>query len=214
MPIITDEIVPDYIDYALLVDNSMYKIIRDVLKIVELHGLKYDHYFYISFDTTRKDVVMPRHLFEEYPLEMTVVLQKDYEDLMIYEDCFEVVLIFGHGTKERIVVPIKSVTSFFDPSVQFGLRFQSQFDITQDLQNQKNRDKNGFAPHDHQPENDVMNDLYGCSGKTANRFNHEEQEYKKRREQKKSDSKKKDKTKGKKHDKKDPKIISIDDYLK
>jgi hypothetical protein len=53
-----------------------------------------------------------------------VILQHQFWDLTVTEDRFEVGLSFG-GIPERLVVPFKSIKSFFDPSVQFGLQFEA-----------------------------------------------------------------------------------------
>ena len=42
----------------------------------------------------------------------------------VLEDRFEVGLSFG-GIPERLVVPFSAIKSFFDPSVQFGLQFET-----------------------------------------------------------------------------------------
>jgi hypothetical protein len=54
---------------------------------------------------------------------MTIVLQHQFWDLVVTEGGFEVGLSFG-GIPERLVVPFAAVKGFFDPSVQFGLRFE------------------------------------------------------------------------------------------
>jgi hypothetical protein len=55
---------------------------------------------------------------------MTIILQHQFWDLTVLEDRFEVGLSFG-GIPERLVVPFNSIKSFFDPSVQFGLQFET-----------------------------------------------------------------------------------------
>jgi uncharacterized protein len=60
----------------------------------------------------------------QYPEEMTVILQHQFWDLVVTEDRFEVGLSFG-GIPERLVIPFSSIKSFFDPSVQFGLQFET-----------------------------------------------------------------------------------------
>jgi hypothetical protein len=55
---------------------------------------------------------------------MTVILQHQFWDLVVHEDRFEVGLSFG-GIPERLVVPFAAIKSFFDPSVQFGLQFET-----------------------------------------------------------------------------------------
>jgi hypothetical protein len=55
---------------------------------------------------------------------MTVILQHQFWDLVVTEERFEVGLSFG-GIPERLVIPFSAIKSFFDPSVQFGLQFET-----------------------------------------------------------------------------------------
>jgi hypothetical protein len=56
---------------------------------------------------------------------MTVILQHQFWDLVVTEDRFEVGLSFN-GIPERLVVPFNAIKSFYDPSVQFGLQFETE----------------------------------------------------------------------------------------
>jgi uncharacterized protein len=56
---------------------------------------------------------------------MTIVLQHQFWDLGITDHTFEVGLSFG-GVPERLLVPYDAIVGFFDPSVQFGLKFEVQ----------------------------------------------------------------------------------------
>ncbi len=55
---------------------------------------------------------------------MTIVLQHQFWDLDVGEDAFEIGLSFG-GVPEKLVVPFSAIKGFFDPSVQFGLQFET-----------------------------------------------------------------------------------------
>ena len=66
---------------------------------------------------------MSNRLREKYPQDMTIVLQHQFWDLAVTEHGFEVGLSFS-GVPERLLVPFDAVTGFFDPSVQFGLKFE------------------------------------------------------------------------------------------
>ena len=63
-------------------------------------------------------------LREQYPEEMTVVLQHQFWDLAVSDSDFEVALSFN-GVSEKLHVPFDTVKGFFDPSVQFGLQFET-----------------------------------------------------------------------------------------
>ena len=55
---------------------------------------------------------------------MTVVLQHQFWDLTVTDSYFEVALSFN-GISEKLHVPLETVKGFFDPSVQFGLQFET-----------------------------------------------------------------------------------------
>jgi uncharacterized protein len=52
-------------------------------------------------------------------------MQHQFWDLIITDHTFEVGLSFS-GVPERLLIPFDALTGFFDPSVQFGLKFDSQ----------------------------------------------------------------------------------------
>jgi hypothetical protein len=54
---------------------------------------------------------------------MTIVLQHQFWDLLVTEQAFEAGLSFG-GVGEKLTVPFEAITGFYDPSVQFGLKFE------------------------------------------------------------------------------------------
>ncbi len=60
-----------------------------------------------------------------YPAEMTVVIQHWFENLSVTDDGFSVTLNFGNSP-EPLVIPFDAVRTFVDPSVEFGLRFESR----------------------------------------------------------------------------------------
>ena len=109
----------DKIRYDILASEALRGIIRTVLQRVQKRGLPGDHHFYINFDTTAPGVILSKRLKDKYPLDMTIVLQHKFWDLMVFEDRFEVKLSFNN-VPERLVIPFAAIKSFVDPSVQFG----------------------------------------------------------------------------------------------
>ena len=112
------------IDYEALAQDAMRGVVRGVLGRVAKTGLPGDHHFYISFDTLAPGASLSKRLKEKYPEEMTIVLQHRFWDLIVTEDRFEVKLTFD-GIPERLVVPFAAIKVFFDPSVRYGLQFES-----------------------------------------------------------------------------------------
>ena len=113
------------IDYEALAQEAMRNVVRSVLAETAAKGLPGDHHFYISFDTLAPGVILSKRLREKYAEEMTIVLQHRFWDLFVNENRFEVKLTFD-GIPERLVVPFKAIRVFFDPSVRYGLQFETQ----------------------------------------------------------------------------------------
>lgn len=116
---------PNTIDYEALAQEAMRGVVRTILTRVAKQGLPGDHHFYISFDTLANGVSMSKRLKEKYPEEMTIVLQHRFWELAVNDDRFEVKLSFD-GILERLVVPFAAIKVFFDPSVRYGLQFETQ----------------------------------------------------------------------------------------
>jgi uncharacterized protein len=113
----------DLIRYDLLVQDALKGVVRKVLGDAAKDGLPGEHHFYISFRTDFPGVRVSNRLREKYPQEMTIILQHQFWDLAITEHTFEVGLSFS-GVPERLLIPFDSLTGFFAPSVQFGLKFE------------------------------------------------------------------------------------------
>ena len=113
----------DSIDYPALVQAALRGIVRGVLARAAASGLPGDHHFYIGFSTGFAGVRLAPRLRARFPDEMTIVLQHQFRDLEVDDDRFAVTLSFD-GKSERVTVPFPAVTSFGDPSVDFGLRFE------------------------------------------------------------------------------------------
>jgi hypothetical protein len=115
----------DQIRYDLLVQEALKGVVRKILVDAGRDGLHGEHHFYISFRTEYPGVRLSNRLREKYPQEMTIVLQHQFWDLGVTEHAFEVGLSFS-GVPERLLIPFDALTGFFDPSVQFGLKFEVQ----------------------------------------------------------------------------------------
>lgn len=127
----------DLIRYDLLVQDALRGVVRKVLTDAAREGLSGEHHFYVSFRTEAPGVRISQRLREKYPQDMTIVLQHQFWDLGVTEHTFEVGLSFS-GVPERLLVPFDALTGFFDPSVQFGLKFDLNdgSDETGEVENQ------------------------------------------------------------------------------
>ena len=119
------------IDYGNLMHRAMRGLIQEVLSGVQKDGLPGSHHFFITFDTTHPGVAMADWLKSRYPSEMTVVIQHWFENLDVTDDQFSVTLNFGNQP-EPLVIPFDAVRTFVDPSVEFGLRFETHDDSDDD----------------------------------------------------------------------------------
>ena len=112
------------IDYGNLMHRAMRGLIKTVLEDVAENGLPGAHHFFITFDTEHVGVDIADWLRDRYPSEMTVVMQHWYENLDVRDDGFSVTLNFG-DQPEPLYIPYDAIKTFVDPSVEFGLRFET-----------------------------------------------------------------------------------------
>ncbi len=113
----------DYIGYQALTDAALRGVVRDALRRIEKQGLIGSHHFYLTFKTHFPGVEIPSFLREQYPDEMTIILQHQFWGLKVKENHFEVALTF-RKLPATLVIPFAALTKFFDPGVQFGLEFK------------------------------------------------------------------------------------------
>ncbi|APX86841.1 MULTISPECIES: SspB family protein [Methylorubrum] len=131
----------DLIRYDLLVQDALRGVVRKVLTDAAREGLSGEHHFYISFRTEAPGVRMSQRLREKYPQDMTIVLQHQFWDLGVTEHSFEVGLSFS-GVPERLLIPFDALSGFFDPSVQFGLKF----DLNEGAEGEQTEETQPSAP--------------------------------------------------------------------
>ncbi|MFQ6552118.1 SspB family protein [Aestuariibius insulae] len=113
------------IDYGNLMHRAMRGLIQQVLENVAAEGLPGNHHFFITFDTMHPDVEIADWLSDRYPGEMTVVMQHWFDGLEVTDEGFSVTLNFG-DQPEPLYIPYDAIKTFVDPSVEFGLRFETQ----------------------------------------------------------------------------------------
>jgi uncharacterized protein len=139
-------LMSDQIRYDVMVQEALRGVVRKVLTDTVRDGLTGDHHYYISFATGAPNVRMSARLREKYPKEMTIVLQHQFWDLGVTDHTFEVGLSFDR-VPERLLIPFEAITGFFDPSVQFGLKFE--------------------VLSDEEPDNDTNDDVPEAEATTA-----------------------------------------------
>jgi len=115
----------DIIRYDLLVQEALRSVVRKVLGDAARDGLPGEHHFFITFRTDAPGVQISPRTKERFPKEITIILQHQFWDLNVTEFGFEVGLSFSN-VPERLSVPWEALSGFFDPSVEFGLKFELQ----------------------------------------------------------------------------------------
>ena len=130
----TDE--DEVLRYDKMVENALRGVVCSAIEeVIENYGasggMPGDHHFYITFLTDYPGVKIPDYLRDRYPGEMTIVLQYQFSDLAIKDECLEVSLSFNN-VPERLVIPLSAVSIFADPSVNFALQFQPLGDAMED----------------------------------------------------------------------------------
>lgn len=138
------------IEYGKLMHSAMRNLIRQVLQDVSDNGLPGQHHFFITFDTTDPEVAIADWLRDRYPEEMTVVIQHWFDNLEVGEDGFSITLNFG-DSPEPLFIPYDSIRTFVDPSVEFGLRFETQ-DADEDDEDEDFLETDDLAFEDDAPE--------------------------------------------------------------
>ena len=111
----------DHIRYDILLQEATRGVVRKVMAEVAKTGLPGEHHFFISFVTKAPGVRISQRLLDQYPNDMTIVLQNQFWDLKVGEVGFEVGLSFD-DKPETLFIPFTAIKGFFDPSVQFGLQ--------------------------------------------------------------------------------------------
>ncbi|MDB5393817.1 MAG: hypothetical protein JWM91_1323 [Rhodospirillales bacterium] len=113
----------EILQYNVMVEAALRAVVRQALAEVAEAGLPGNHHFYITFRTGHPGVQVPDYLKVRYPAEMTIVLQFQFYDLQLDDNAFSVTLTFNNAP-ERLIIPLRAITVFADPSVNFVLPFQ------------------------------------------------------------------------------------------
>ncbi|PPR63429.1 MAG: hypothetical protein CFH10_00518 [Alphaproteobacteria bacterium MarineAlpha4_Bin2] len=118
----------DILNYEKMVERALRSVVVEALSQASEFGLPGAHHLYITFATDDADVEIPERLRENFPEEMTIVLQHQFWDLTVEKQRFLVTLSFN-DIQERLIIPFGAVTAFADPSVNFGLQLKFDGDL-------------------------------------------------------------------------------------
>jgi len=119
--------------YDSWIEEALRGVIRRSLTYASENGLPGEHHFYLTFRTEARGVEIPSYLKAEHNEEMTIILQHQFEELIVNEDAVWVTLRFN-GTPERLRIPFDAMVSFADPSVNFGLQMKMPNELEEDAE--------------------------------------------------------------------------------
>tara|TARA_X000000950_G_scaffold285169_2_gene390296 strand:+ start:67 stop:534 length:468 start_codon:yes stop_codon:yes gene_type:complete len=135
----------EFIDYGKRINTALLQVIREILEDLSESKISSSHCFYITFDTTHKDIILSEKLRKEYPKQMTIILQNQFWDLNIRKDYFSVTLSFNR-VKEVLSIPFESIKKFNDPFVKFSLELEIR--QTEKASNKKEKINSNNKKHD------------------------------------------------------------------
>lgn len=101
----------------------MLEFVKKILSRICADHSKVNQVVYISYRTDHPLVQLSYRVQERYPKEITIVMQYQFEDLVVDEKGFSVALSFD-GVKEVIYVPFDALTNFSDPHNGYNLKFK------------------------------------------------------------------------------------------
>ena len=136
------------IDYGNLMHRAMRGLIIEVLSAVADEGLPGNHHFFITFDTRHPQARLADWLRDRYPEDMTIVMQHWFDDMKVDPEGFAITLNFG-DQPEPLYIPFDAIRTFVDPSVEFGLRFETH---ESDTEEEDEEDEGAPMEEDAMPE--------------------------------------------------------------
>ena len=107
-------------NYTPFLQKAFRIVTHDILVDVAKNGLTDGAYYMITFETPK--AIIPDFMRPQYPEEMTIILQNQFDNLVVDDDKFSVDLSFG-GVASTVVVPFNALKAVVDPDAQFGFNF-------------------------------------------------------------------------------------------
>lgn len=123
-------------DYNIYLQKAYKFMVKEILSDVAKEGLEEGMSLLISFQTDRKDVIIPDFVRAKYPKEISIILQYQFENLIVDNKSFQVDLAFG-GVLSTIKVPFSALIQFADQNANFGFILTPHKEITETIENKK-----------------------------------------------------------------------------
>ena len=113
----------EYFAYTKWLSDAMVDVFRKTLSSLSNKLPEDNHHLYINFLTKNTGVEIPKFLKTQYPKDMTIVLEHQFDKLVVKENEFQVNLKFEQK-EYTLKIPYSAVIHFADPSVGFALQLQ------------------------------------------------------------------------------------------
>jgi hypothetical protein len=113
--------------YQNFLNDSMLEFVKKILSRISTDAgkLQSNQLLYISYRTDNPEVILSPKIKERYPKEITIVMQYQFDELLVKNEGFSVIVSFD-GIKEIIYVPFSSLISFIDPNNNYSLKFKQK----------------------------------------------------------------------------------------
>ena len=121
------------IEYKKFVNESMLEFVKKILTKIQHENLYWDQLIYISYRTDDPEVILPSKVKQSYPKQITIVLQYQFENLIVNDAGFSLMVSFD-GVKEMIYVPFDALISFVDSNNNYSLTFNQSLNIQENHQ--------------------------------------------------------------------------------
>ena len=90
-------------NYQKILNKNLLNVLVDILKNIEINGLDGNNHIYITFKTNYPKNIVPNFLLQNYPNEMTIVIQHEYYNLSINKNDFNIGLSFNNRKLNRTI---------------------------------------------------------------------------------------------------------------
>ena len=143
------------VNYQKLMYIAMRNVIKDALAIISKPENLNNIHIAISFLTNYKNVVLPDHVKDSYPNEITVILQHQFRNLYVSDNNISVILSFK-GKEETIVIPYNSIIKYIDIEQGFALDLKQYIDNIKEDEEDNDTEKDLQKNHQHNNKDNII----------------------------------------------------------
>lgn len=118
------------INYQSLINEALRTVIMSALKTVSDDQVMGKYEIYLTLDTTNPNVEIPEWLHAEFPSALTIVLNEQFDDLVVdvANEVVSVTLSFK-GVPVRVTTPLRAIIAYADVKDSFQVSFVDESEI-------------------------------------------------------------------------------------